>query len=379
MSSISLFSGVGGLEPSGEPAEVLCELDFECHTVLARRFPEARIHDDVMTLPRQTADAVFGGWPCQDLSVAGLRKGLEGDRSGLFFRMVDIAVEAGARVIVAENVPNLLRLDDGENFRLVLEALHAAGFEHVAWRTLNARQFGLPHQRRRVFLVASAKAEEAWALLRPVPTPKGRVRIDEPEVAGFYWTAGLQGITFSEGYSPTLKVGSSLSIPSPPAVLFEDNVRMLTHREAIRLQGFPLAPFRGLERKAVYRMMGNAVALPVGTFVAVSINQANHVTSMPEALRPVPREVGLFEDLPAPIKWPTAGYSCPSQDFRFDDPVEKSTLCTTLEQVVDREDTSSLSHRAASGLLSRLDRSGKSCPEDLRFALERIVSATERV
>ena len=379
MRSISLFSGVGGLEPSAVPADVLCELDPECHMVLSRRFPESKLHDDVMTLSPGRADAIFGGWPCQDLSVAGLRKGLAGDRSGLFFRMVDIALEANANSIVAENVPNLLRLDQGQNFALVLEALRRAGFSHITWRTLNARQFGLPHQRRRVFIVASEMPEAAWALLRPIDSSRHRGRIETPIAAGFYWTAGSQGINFSEGYSPTLKVGSSLSIPSPPAVFFDDTVRMFSPKETVRLQGFPLRPFRGLESKAIYRMMGNAVAVPVGRFVTDGLDPNNQKAGRPENLAEIPRQGSIFEDLPGAVNWPAAGYSAPEAVYEFPDPVHKSTLCTSLERLIDRDDNSTLSVRAATGLLSRLERSGKSCPEDLRFALEMAASATARV
>ena len=379
MRSISLFSGVGGLESSSSPADVLCELDFECHTVLSRRFPDSRIHDDVMTLSPDSADVIFGGWPCQDLSVAGLLKGLAGDRSGLFFRMVDIAGTAGANTIVAENVPNLLRLDDGQNFSLVLEALRTAGFTNIAWRTLNARQFGLPHQRRRVFIVASENPKAAQALLRPINPARQRDRIERPEAAGFYWTAGSQGINFSEGFSPTLKVGSSLSIPSPPAVFFDDTVRMFSPREAIRLQGFQLRPFKGLEPKAIYRMMGNAVAVPVGRFVADSLDPVNQRDGLPENLEEMSFQGSIFEELPGAIKWPVAGYSTPEVVYKFPDPVDKSTLCTSLERLIDRDDKSSLSIRATNGLLTRLERSGKNCPEDLRFALEMVSSTRDRV
>ena len=83
MRSVSLFSGVGGLEAT-DHAELFCELDSDCRVVLGRRFSGARLHDDVNTLPPVPGlDVVFGGWPCQDISVAGLKRGLAGARSGL--------------------------------------------------------------------------------------------------------------------------------------------------------------------------------------------------------------------------------------------------------------------------------------------------------
>lgn len=371
---ISLFSGVGGLELE-QPADTFCEIDPECRVVLAHRFPESRLHDDVMTLRPQRADVVLGGWPCQDLSVAGLRRGLAGEKSGLFFRMVDVAVEARAHTIVAENVPNLLTLERGENFRLVVQALQIAGFEYVAWRTLNARQFSLPHQRRRVFIVASQKKVTAGRLFRDLPVGPA-ANITEPEAAAFYWTAGLQGLNYSLGFSPTLKVGSSLSIPSPPAVFFDGCVRRVTPKEATQLQGFNYADFSKVPDKAVHRMMGNAVAQPVGRFVAESVLKPPAGSSEPR-LQAQNRQFELFSDHDRDFfrvtRWPTAGMVVGDEVLTFTEP-EGGHLDLSLEKVIDRSNRESLSVRAATGLLSRLHRSGKPCPPDLFDALQAIVA-----
>lgn len=373
MKSVSLFSGVGGLEANGA-AEVLCEIDQDCRVVLQRRFRDSRLHDDVTTLKAiPGVDVVFGGWPCQDISVAGLRRGLAGSRSGLLFHMIDFAEASGAGTIVAENVPNLLRLEGGENFKLTLEAFEEAGYPFVAWRILNARQFGLPHERRRVFIVASQERDTALKLLRDVRHRPQTVKT-KPLVAGFYWTAGLQGINFSVGYSPTLKVGSSLSIPSPPALFYDDVVRALTPSEAIALQGFPNAPFKGLPPKAVHRMMGNAVALPVGRFVAKSLSVES--TKMSGTLVPLYLEPSLFGEIAWPTAWPKAGFKDRDEYFEYLDPVAEAPLSTSLEDLIDMASPERLSVRAATGLLSRLDRSGKACPPKLRTALTRLAQSS---
>lgn len=353
-----------------QQAEVLCEIDADCRKVLSRRFAGSRLHDDVTTLkPVAGVDAVFGGWPCQDVSVAGLRRGLAGNRSGLLFRMIDFAKASGAGTIIAENVPNLLALEGGENFRLTLEAFAGAGFGHVAWRVLNARQFGLPHERRRIFIVASQDRSTSLALLRDTPKlqPAGR---EAPTAAAFYWTAGLQGINFSIGYSPTLKVGSALSIPSPPAVFYSDVVRTVSVREAIALQGFPETPFDGLAPSAVYRMMGNAVALPVGQFVAQSLNESR--PRIGGRLVQMCLEQSLFEETRWPTTWPKAGLKSGSELYEYLDPVGDVPLANGLEDLLDLDSEVRLSSRAANGLLSRLDRSGKACPSDLRVALKEL-------
>ncbi len=374
MKVISLFSGVGGLELE-QPADTFCEIDPECRVVLAGRFRDSRLHDDVMTLKPHRADVVFGGWPCQDLSVAGLRRGLAGEKSGLFFRMVDVAVEAKAQTIVAENVPNLLRLERGENFRLVVQALQSAGFEYVAWRTLNARQFSLPHQRRRVFIVASHSKAIAGRLFRDLPAATA-TGVVHPDASAFYWTAGLQGLNYSLGFSPTLKVGSSLSIPSPPAVFFDGCVRTLTAQEAIQLQGFSEQDFANVTSKAIHRMMGNAVAQPVGRFAAESVLKSSSGVAEPR-LQPQSRQFDLFSDQDRDFfrvtRWPAAGMVVGDEVLTFTEP-EGPPLDASLEKVIDRSNRQSLSVRAASGLLSRLQRSGKSCPPDLFDALQSIVA-----
>jgi DNA (cytosine-5)-methyltransferase 1 len=342
---LSLFSGAGGLEAADGTPLACCELDPACHAVLGRRFPAARLHADVRDFQPPAVDVVAGGWPCQDLSVAGLQRGLAGERSGLFFELLRVARDAGAHTVVAENVPNLLTLHGGTAFRLVLEALAADGFAHVAWRVLDARAFGLPHQRRRVFLVASRHYEVARALHRPVPVVPS---VDAAPCAAFYWTAGLQSICYSQGYVPALKVGSALSIPSPPALHFDGIVRKASAEECLRLQGFDVGDFVGVKPAAKYRMAGNAVAVPVGRFAFGALDGAHG----PDG------EVGTAGP---------SGIFSKGEIRRVDHPAVP--LVSSLGAFVDMQDRNGLSARAASGLLTRLARSGKPCPADLRALL----------
>jgi DNA (cytosine-5)-methyltransferase 1 len=345
---LSLFSGIGGLESEADLPILCCEKDPACARLLASRFPGVEVHPDVTTLRPPAAEVIAGGWPCQDLSVAGLRRGLAGERSGLFFALLRIAREAGAHTVLAENVPNLLSLEGGRTFATVLDALAEAGFPYVSWRRLNARAFGLPHQRVRVLLAASRHREIALALHRPLPPlppPRG-----EGRAAGFYWTGGLQSICYSEGFVPTLKVGSSLSIPSPPALHFDDVVRKATPAECLRFQGFDPAEFRDMRPKDVYRATGNAVAVPVGRFVFGCLRG-----EPPGRLRATPA-AAPFRD----------GYREPGGVFEVTHPAPP--LSADLAAFIDREDRTPLAPRAAAGLLARLSRSGKPCPPDL-FAL----------
>ena len=187
---LSVFSGVGGFDLGLERAGWECagqvEIDGYCRRVLARHWPDVPRWDDVRTV---TADAVSrehrrellrerrepggaglaggaaggalapdridllcGGFPCQDLSVAGRRAGLSGARSGLFFEFVRLARELRPAWLLLENVPGLLSSNGGRDFAVVLAALGDAGYG-VGWRVLDARWFGVPQRRRRVFLV----------------------------------------------------------------------------------------------------------------------------------------------------------------------------------------------------------------------------------
>ena len=113
-------------------------------------------------------DLLCGGFPCQDLSVAGQRRGLDGERSGLFFefaRVADELVRAGGWILI-ENVPGLLSSQGGRDFAIVLRTLGDLGFHDLAWRVLDSRYFGVPQRRRRVFILGRrAAGERAQAVL----------------------------------------------------------------------------------------------------------------------------------------------------------------------------------------------------------------------
>jgi DNA (cytosine-5)-methyltransferase 1 len=170
----SLFSGVGGfdlgLARAGIRVDLTCEIDPWRRRVLAGHFPDAKHTDDVRTLkgvPGAT-DILCGGFPCQDLSVAGQRAGLAGDRSGLFFEFARIAgelelAERGGWVFL-ENVPGLFSSNGGRDFGVVLETLADLGFA-VGYRVLDSRHFGVPQRRRRVFIVGHSRADYARAVL----------------------------------------------------------------------------------------------------------------------------------------------------------------------------------------------------------------------
>ncbi len=167
-----LFAGVGGFSLGLEQVGMECawqvEIDPYCQMVLGRHWPHVPRHLDVRTVGAHNlapVDLITFGSPCQDLSVAGLRKGLAGGRSGLFFEAVRIIRELRPTYALWENVPGALSSHDGRDFGAVLDALADAGAMDLCWRVLDARWFGVPQRRRRLFLVADFRGHRAAQIL----------------------------------------------------------------------------------------------------------------------------------------------------------------------------------------------------------------------
>jgi DNA (cytosine-5)-methyltransferase 1 len=163
--AVSLFAGVGGfdlaLERAGVKVVASVEIDKKAQDVLRRHFPNSTIFGDVTGVTGEQLIAagfeprggiITGGFPCQDLSVAGKRAGLAGKRSGLFWEICRLIDETGSETIILENVPGLLSSNNGRDMAVVIEALVERGYR-VGWRVLDAQYFGVPQRRRRVFIV----------------------------------------------------------------------------------------------------------------------------------------------------------------------------------------------------------------------------------
>jgi DNA (cytosine-5)-methyltransferase 1 len=165
ITGVSLFAGVGGfdlaMERNGVKVVASVEIDKKCNEVLAKHFPNAKQFDDVTTVKgsdligagfNPSKGIIAGGFPCQDLSVAGKRAGLAGARSGLFWEAARIVDEAQSEYFILENVPGLLSSNKGADFGVVLGTMADLGYS-VGWRVLDAQYFGLSQRRKRVFIV----------------------------------------------------------------------------------------------------------------------------------------------------------------------------------------------------------------------------------
>jgi DNA (cytosine-5)-methyltransferase 1 len=165
LTGVSLFAGVGGfdlaMQRQGVKVVASVEIDKKCNEVLAKHFPEATQFTDVTTVKGEdlinagfnpSKGIITGGFPCQDLSVAGKRAGLAGERSGLFWEIARLVEETQTEYFIIENVPGLLTSNKGRDFGVVIGTMADLGYS-LGWRVLDAQHFGVPQRRRRVFVV----------------------------------------------------------------------------------------------------------------------------------------------------------------------------------------------------------------------------------
>jgi len=201
----SLFSGIGGFDLGLERAGLSCawqvERDPHCGRLLADKWPTVERHDDVRTVGADlaTVDLVCGGFPCQDLSVAGRREGLAGERSGLWFEFHRILERTRPRWVIVENVPGLLSSHGGSDFAVLVRGLVQLGYG-VCWRVLDAQYFGVAQRRRRVFVVgclgtgaaAQVLLESACVSGHPAPRRAPRERPARPLAGGSDGSGGYR-------------------------------------------------------------------------------------------------------------------------------------------------------------------------------------------
>lgn len=160
---LDLFSGIGGfslgLERTGGFETVaFCEIEPFCRRVLAKHWPAVAQYDDVRTLTADrlradgiAVDVICGGFPCQDISEAGLAAGIDGARSGLWREFARLIGDLRPRVVLVENVAALL----GRGLGRVLGDLAAIGYD-AEWHCLPAGYIGAPHERDRLWIIANS-------------------------------------------------------------------------------------------------------------------------------------------------------------------------------------------------------------------------------
>lgn len=350
-----LFAGVGGIERglqrAGHEAKLLCENDPTAIAVLKARFETIPFHDDVTTLrslPSETT-LLAAGFPCQDLSQAGKTLGIAGSRSGLVGEVFRLIKKHETPWVLLENVPFMLQLGRGEAMNVITETLENLGYQW-AYRVVDTRTFGLPQRRRRVYLVASRVADPRNVLFAdeagPVEPPT-----DRPMAYGFYWTEGTRGLGWAEDALPTLKGGSAVGIPSPPAIYLPDGqIATPDIRDAERLQGFPVdwtLPAVTVAKKGMrWKLVGNAVSVPAADWIGKRLRGPGRLLD--------------FETIPLADHrhWPTAAWNVGQGRVRVtasEWPVRRQSQAL---QSFLKYPITDLSAKATAGFLSRAEVAG---------------------
>lgn len=365
LTSAGLFAGIGGievgLEEVGFRTELLCEIDPDASSVLRSRFPDVQVVSDVRnvkSLPK--VDVLAAGFPCQDLSQAGKKAGIAGAQSSLVGEVFRLCRSRRSQPtwLVLENVAYMLRLDRGRAMTELVRELESLGFQW-GYRVVDARAFGIPQRRQRVLFVASATEDVRGVLF--ADEGEGAEyddtigHVDPNRAYGFYWTEGLRGLGWARDAVPTVKGGSRLGIPSPPAVWLPDRSVFGTPsiEDAERLQGFERgwtepALAAGGRRGNRWRLVGNAVCVPMAAWLGRRLTQPGDVVA---PVRP------LWDG----DRWPTAAWGAKGEWFTVGASMSPEAAEFNLRTFL-HDRLQPLSVRAAMGFLSRARR-GK-----LRFA-----------
>lgn len=373
-----LFAGIGGLElglhNAGGLTEILCEIWEPARSVLEARFPDIPIEDDVRTMKRlPNVDVVTAGFPCTDLSQAGRTAGIHGDQSGLVTHLFRLLSGSEPRWVVIENVRNMLVLDQGRGMDFLVNELERLGFRW-AYRLVDSRFTGVPQRRQRVLMVASREDDPRSVLFADdAGEPDGSELSDD--AFGFYWTEGLTGLGWARDAVPTLKGGSGLGIPSPPAIWIceADTLRSIVTPGIISseiLQGFPpgwtsVASSDKRHDRYRWKLIGNAVSVGVSQWLGRRlVNPAKPNSAIYTEIRPGER------------RWPVA--ACGADGKRFAVSISMWPFRKPYRHLLDVvriDDTKPLSKRAVEGFYSRMERSKLRFEEGFRVAIKEYAQA----
>ena len=364
-----LFAGIGGFELAfsevGYETNQLVEIDPAAKAVLQARFPGTEIQTDIRDLSDLSGDTriVAAGFPCQNLSMAGDKAGISGPKSGVVEKLFDLIARPGPLTVIIENVYFMLQLKSGRGMDWLVDQFESLGYSW-AYRVFDTMGFELPQRRRRVYLIASRDTDPRDVLFADDNSHLESYPPNLKYPLGFYWTEGRSGVGLTVDGIPPLKVGSGLGIPSPPAVLFPDGeVLIPSLRVCEELQGFPPGwtdvDGANIGRNPGWRMVGNAVSVPVARWIAERIKAPGAALEFDErVIKPGKR-------------WPDAGWNVGQGRIGVaasDKPV--STRPPSISQFRD-DSWSRLSNRALDGFIGRAEEGGLRMPVDFLDALRK--------
>ena len=403
----SFFAGIGGFdvafEKHGFASQFQCEINPFCNQILNRHWPNVQKAGDINLIEENeipNSEVWCGGFPCQDISVArgaSERLGLQGKRSGLFYRFAELIENKMPEVVIIENVAGLFTSNKGRDFGVILQTLSSLGYS-VAWRLLNSRYFGVPQSRTRVYLCCwknnPLKSLNVMFDQQGAIKPKNE-RLDfiteesksneypkVPKVA--YCLAASSGRHTGTDWSRTY-------------VVCENGVRRLSPLESERLQGFPdnwtLPSEASINDENIntlrYTAIGNAVSVPVVEWIANRVKSQLKVkeqesdfyetlSTYKDFEKAKSSDVLLseidFSDVAKEYKWKRGGIVWADKYIECDiSPTPYHIVHSSLLKLIEKKQENPvyfLSPNAAEGILRRVDGQNRTLFHPLRTALE---------
>lgn len=305
---IDLFAGIGGIRRGFEQAtneKIDCvftsEWDKYAIQTYQANYPNESIHGDITAVDIKDIpehDILLAGFPCQPFSQAGLKKGFDDTRGTLFFDIERILIAKKPKAFLLENVKRLRTHDSGNTLKVILTHLKEAGY-NVHTQVLRARDFGLPQNRERIFIVGfldnniefnfpkpSSKQTTVGDILQSKVPEKYTIsdklwighqrRKEQNKLKGKGFGYGI--VDAKSEYTNTIsaryyKDGSEILIRQK-----DQNPRKLTPREAARLQGFPDSFKIEVSDNQAYKQFGNSVAVNVIEAVAIEMIKSLNIS-----------------------------------------------------------------------------------------------------
>lgn len=304
----SLFSGIGGIDLGFEQAgfEIAWanEVDAAACKTYRHNFPNTLlIEGDICNINPDDLpdiDVLVAGFPCQPFSVMGYQRGFKDPRGNLFFEIARFIDTKMPRIVLLENVQNLMEHDNGKTFLVIYNILAQFGYS-VKYKVINAIDVNIPQNRARIFIVAFRDIDDCDRFTFPEPVPletniddtidrsvrhdniyyygsgsryfkqldakivdkTGIYRIDDSGIATRKWNI-----------CPTLKANMGTYHDRVPIIRDDFGIRKLTPMECLAFQGFPKDfTFKGISLENAYKQCGNTVCVPIIFKIAYTLNQ----------------------------------------------------------------------------------------------------------
>ena len=264
MKFLDLFAGIGGfrlgMESAGHECVGFCEIDKfarASYKAIHDTKGEIELHDITAVSDESIrrigrVDIICGGFPCQTFSIAGYRRGFEDTRGTLFFEIARFASILGPKYLFLENVKGLLSHENGITFETIISALDELGY-NVEWQVLNSKDFGVPQNRERVFIIGHLRGEctrRVFPLSRENQSISNQsvVKIGNVNPSG----NGMNGEVYqADGLAPTLTTnkgeGQKIAIP----VLTPDRTDKRQNGRRFKTNGEPMFTLTGQDRHGI--------------------------------------------------------------------------------------------------------------------------------